>query len=390
MVSQRLRQLRLARGLSLEALAARMGGIVTKQALSKYEQGKANPSPLVLSKLASALEVKTAYLFSEPEIGVRFVAYRKGSGLLKGDQEQVESLVRETLESRVRLQELTQVGNGSELPVRAFHVAGSEDAERAAEELREHWQLGLDPIASLVDVLEDHRVHVLKVAASAKFDGISAVAVKDEQVVAAAVVSREGVPGERERLNLAHEVGHLALDISPQVDEEKAAFRFGAAFLAPAETIRREVGARRAFVQSAELLLLKRRFGMSVQALLYRLRDLSIISESHYVQWCKDVNRVGWRREEPLELPPEEPQWLRRQVLRALGECLISREEAVRLLGEDVAGEEPLSLVERRAFLKLPLAERRRILAEQAEAAAAHYEQDTEWRGLPGGDVVDY
>ena len=35
MICQRLKQLRLARGLSLDALAAEMGGIVTKQALSK-------------------------------------------------------------------------------------------------------------------------------------------------------------------------------------------------------------------------------------------------------------------------------------------------------------------------------------------------------------------
>ena len=35
MLADRLRHVRLARGFSLEALAATMGGIVTKQALSK-------------------------------------------------------------------------------------------------------------------------------------------------------------------------------------------------------------------------------------------------------------------------------------------------------------------------------------------------------------------
>jgi hypothetical protein len=39
-----------------------------------------------------------------------------------------------------------------------------------------------------------------------------------------------------------------------------------------------------------------------------------------------------------------------------------------------------LSLQERRAFLKLPLAERRRLLAEQADQMVSHYEQDPEWR----------
>lgn len=36
--------------------------------------------------------------------------------------------------------------------------------------------------------------------------------------------------------------------------------------------------------------------------------------------------------------------------------------------------------IDRRAFMKLPMTERQRILATQAEAMATHYEQDTEWR----------
>jgi hypothetical protein len=43
--------------------------------------------------------------------------------------------------------------------------------------------------------------------------------------------------------------------------------------------------------------------------------------------------------------------------------------------------------VDRRAFMKLPIAERRRILAEQAEAMAEHYEQDSEWREWTNFDV---
>ncbi len=46
---------------------------------------------------------------------------------------------------------------------------------------------------------------------------------------------------------------------------------------------------------------------------------------------------------------------------------------------------EPLSLSDRRAFMQLPLAERRRILASQAEAMVEHYEQETEWREFQGG-----
>ncbi len=390
MNSQRLKQLRQARGLSLEALAARMGGIVTKQALSKYEQGKATPSATVTNRLAAALGVKAAYLWSEPVIDVQFIAYRKGSGLLKRDQAVAESLVRERLEARVRLEDLVRPAYTAQLPVQSLPVKCLEDAERSADRLRARWDLGLDPICSMTGTLEDHSVHVIEIDASERFDGIAAIARQDGQLRAAAVVTRRGLPGERQRLDLAHELGHLVLDTVPAVDEEDAAFRFGAAFLAPAQTVRQEVGASRSMIPDRELLLLKQRYGMSMQALVRRFCDLGIISISYYREWFVSASRRHWRKSEPVPLPPERPQWLERNALHALAEGLLTRDEAESLLGRKLEGRQPLSLVERRAFLKLPLEERRRILAEQAEEAAVCYEAHPEWRELQGGDIVEY
>jgi Zn-dependent peptidase ImmA (M78 family) len=91
------------------------------------------------------------------------------------------------------------------------------------------------------------------------------------------------------------------------VDNYKAAFRLGGAFLAPSEMLRREAGAKRAYVQLAELLVLKRRHRVSIQALLRRLHDLNVITDSHYRQWCIDINRLGYRKNEPDRLPAEQP-----------------------------------------------------------------------------------
>lgn len=391
MIGRRLRQLRLARGLSLEALVAAIGGAVTKQSLSKYEQGKATPSPVVLNRLAEALGVKAAYLWSEPSIRVEFVAYRKGSALPKGEQARVEGLVAEELETRVHLQQLLGQVEEINLPLQAFSIHDLEDTEAAAIQLRNQWQLGLDPIANVTDVLERHSVQVIEIDAGDKFDGISAVAYDESgQKRAAAVVTRRGVPGERQRLSLAHELGHLLLEVPETVNQETAAFRFGAAFLAPAVLVRQEVGGKRAFIQPQELMLLKRQYGMSLQALLRRLCDLEIITESYYRQWCIDINRLQWRRREPLEMLPEQPQWMRRAVLRALAEELISREEAEAVFGEPVKGELGLPTIERRSFMKLPLEERRRVLSEQAEKLTTYYEQDSEWRDMEAGDFVEY
>ena len=52
--------------------------------------------------------------------------------------------------------------------------------------------------------------------------------------------------------------------------------------------------------------------------------------------------------------------------------------------------QQTLSLEQRRALMKLPIAERRRILAQQAEVMIAHYQQNQEWKELLTGDIIEY
>jgi Zn-dependent peptidase ImmA (M78 family)/transcriptional regulator with XRE-family HTH domain len=54
----RLRAARKMAGLSMEELACKLGGVVTKQAISKYEQGLMMPSPEVLDKLDEVLKIR--------------------------------------------------------------------------------------------------------------------------------------------------------------------------------------------------------------------------------------------------------------------------------------------------------------------------------------------
>jgi hypothetical protein len=177
---------------------------------------------------------------------------------------------------------------------------------------------------------------------------------------------------------------------SRAVDEEKAAFRFAGAFLAPRPTIEREVGTKRTSVRMEELLILKRPFGMSVQALLMRLSDLQIISPTSCKWAWIHLGKLNWRKQEPLPLQPEKPEWLRQAALRCFAEGFISQEEAERLANQTLDQKGAPGSLRRRAFLKLPLEERRRILQEQAGQIQKHYAQDQSWRDLQGGDVLDY
>ena len=391
MLGERLRRFRVARGMSLGDLEATVDGLVSSQTLSKYERGKLQPTATTLNQIASALGVKSAQLWSEPPCHVKWIAFRKHARLGKREQERIQSFVAEEFEKRVQLQEQICEGNTVELPVLSATVRNLDDAEEAALGLRSTLNLGIDPIANLIDVLEDHYIHIIEVDASEAFDGISAVARDtDDNLLAAAIATRSGVPGDRQRLNITHELGHLILDLRKDIDPEKAAFRFGAAFLAPAEQLRRDVGEKRNRIQKDELSYLKKRYGMSIQAMLFRLKDLRIITETYYRQWCIQINKFGWKKCEPIEILPEKPERFHQQVLRALSEELITETEADQLLNHVMEPSANRSLSERRQFLELPKEERDRILSEQAKEMADFYENDTEWREWEGGPVVEY
>lgn len=390
MLAQKIKQLRLSKGWTLDELVARIGGVVTKQAISKYELGLDQPSAPVLTKIAGAFNLKTIQLLSEPKYRIEFIAYRKRSALRKKEQSRIENFVKERLEERLKVQNLVCPNATLNVPVRKFNINRLDEVEKAADTIRSEWSLGKDQISSLTGVLENKLIHILEVDANDKFDGMAAVAYEDHHIKGVAIVVRKGIPGERQRLNLAHELGHLVLKIAQSVDEEKAAFRFGAAFLAPKEWIMREVGDKRTAIDVQELIILKKKFGLSLQSILYRMKDLDMISGSYYIQWVRCISKMGWKRQEPNPLPVERAEWLKQNVYKAFAESLLSQVDAEMLLGEKIDDKTPLSLKKIRSFIKLPLKDRRRILAEQAEKAAPDYENDSARDAWQAGDFFEH
>ena len=51
---------------------------------------------------------------------------------------------------------------------------------------------------------------------------------------------------------------------------------------------------------------------------------------------------------------------------------------------QEIEMEQPLTLIQRRNFMQLPLEERRRLMAQQADKLSEHYDQDQEWRDVVG------
>ena len=212
------------------------------------------------------------------------------------------------------------------------------EAEQAALGMRAHWGLGLDPIPNLVDLLEERGIKVLAMSLP-NIDGLTARVRREDRGVASVVVVNRDDWGERQRFTLAHELGHMVLDPAPKIDEEKAAHRFAGAFLMPAETLRSEIGKHRKSIGWGELFELKRIFGVSVQALTYRCKDLGIFGAPVVRQLFNEFTRRGWRTppfKEPWAMPGERPMRFERLCFRALSEGAISEAKAAELLSHSV------------------------------------------------------
>src|SRR5690606_29691107 len=123
----RIRTLRLANGLTQDQLVHAIGGRITKQALSKYERGTAQPSPVVARALASALRVRAIDLFAAPRFRIDFLAYRSNAGLGVRAREGLQALLAERLSRRLDLQ--GRLGISPRFDMTRTFVTAYEDAE---------------------------------------------------------------------------------------------------------------------------------------------------------------------------------------------------------------------------------------------------------------------
>ena len=341
MLGQRLKLARSAAGLSLRALEERIGNRVTAQAIGKYERDESMPSSGVLIALADALSVPVEYLVGDQEMVLEGVEFRKQSLTGKREQMQVEAKVLHLLERYLMVEEFLGLPslNWDKPRTAPYPVVNDPlEADRAAHSLRLHWGLGLDPIPNLVELLEERGIKVLSCALG-NIDGLMARVRRVGKDSVPVLVVNNDHWGERQRLTMAHELGHLVLEVGAKVDDEMAAYRFAGAFLMPDEVLWAAIGKHRTSIGWSELFALKQLFGVSVQALTYRCKDLGIFSPTLFRRLFKEFSRLGWRKppyKEPYAMEGEVPRRFERLCFRALAEGAISEAKAAELLETSV------------------------------------------------------
>jgi Zn-dependent peptidase ImmA (M78 family)/transcriptional regulator with XRE-family HTH domain len=341
-IGQRLKLARAASGLSLRELEEAIRNRVTAQAIGKYERNEDMPSSGVLAALARALNVSEDYLLATDEFVLEGVEFRKKSIASKKEEALVEGQALHLLERYLTVEDVLGLASvvwdrPREAPYPVKDVA---DAENAARAIRLHWALGIDPIPSLSELMEERGIKVLSVDLT-DIDGLTAKVRRKNGEPIPVIVIMKNIWAERKRFTLAHELGHMLMDIRPSADPEKAANRFAGAFLMPVEAMWREIGKQRTTISLGELLRLKELLGASFQAIVYRCHDLGIINGALYRRLFQVFNEQGWRKppyREPGAIDPaaEEPRRMERLCFRALAEGVISESKAAEVLGLSV------------------------------------------------------
>ncbi|MFG3180003.1 helix-turn-helix domain-containing protein [[Kitasatospora] papulosa] len=281
----RLAQARSLVGMTKRRLADELG--VTPAAVSQYEMGTNRPRPDLLPRLAEILDVPLTYfLAGRPHArldasAAHFRSLRSTRAYQRAKAvaftEQVWELTY-ALEKRVQLPMVDlpgfaggEVHPGTDLP---------SDPASAARALRVAWGLGTGPIAHLVRRLEAHGIVVVTPQRDEDLRSVDAFSTSHLPRPLIVLTPNRTDDVYRHRFSAAHELGHLILhgDTNPgDITQEREADTFAAEFLTPRESILPELPAR---ADLHKLSQLRDGWGVSVHSLLYRCRELGLLSDS--------------------------------------------------------------------------------------------------------------
>ena len=213
------------------------------------------------------------------------------------------------------------------------------DVENAVDALLNAWKIGFNALPNVIELLEDKEVKVIELDVNEHFDGLSGWSNNNIPVI---VINRN-YPIERKRFTALHELGHLLLTFNENLDakqKERLCHRFAGAMLMPKDTFIAEVGKTRKRISISELIAIKETYGISIQAIMARAKDLGIITDVTYVGfriWLnKDENRkteTGFGR----YVGKEQSTRFKQLLYRATSEELISMSKAANLANEKLA-----------------------------------------------------
>lgn len=328
----RLWNARKRKGMTQDELVAAIGGMISKNALSRYERNEMMPRYPVLVALARVLEVQLEYFFRPSTVSITEKDFRLKEDLPAKERDRIPLAATEVLERILETEQLLSLEPRFVNPLQALPaIATASEAEQAAQQLRESWNLGQHGLVDTYGMLGRHGIRVIELEAHEVFDGMKGMVNGHIPVI----VVNALMPADRKRFTVLHELAHLLLRFDPSLEADKAerlCNRFSSALLMPAELLKGLLGGPREELSLQELIHIKNLHGTSLQMLVYRAVQLGYIRQpvvdrfKTFIQ--ANIREEGLGRYEGSE----RVTYLEALVLRAYHSRRITRSKAAELL----------------------------------------------------------
>lgn len=325
-VGERLRQARVALGLTQASLAMLIGE-KTAQSVSHFEAGTATPSPDTFSRLLTVTRQPAHFFLSPVPEGLHvdtahFRSMRSLDEVARAKAEQHAIWLAEYvryISTYIDFPELN-LPDFSDLPDDPMLLTNGH-IRQIAQRLRRHWKLGEGPLPDLVNLLEANGF----IVSMQKFDSPKwdAVSFWDDATNAPIILLNSDKPSAfRYRFNVLHELFHLLFhrkvptELKRQKDYEKKledqANTFTAEMAFPYGVFENDLYA----VNLDAMRVIKRKWNFSIASMLQRVIGLGLVDDREARNLWVNYTRRKWRANEPWdeETPPEEPVVLRKAI----------------------------------------------------------------------------
>ena len=310
-IPERIKEAREAKGFTRETLADALG--VTPQAIGQYEVGQNSPGPEVMTKIINLTGQPPAFFSAERlSIRERFGTpyWRSLARMNRADRLRIARRLEWSADIVAYIEkfiELPRINLPSIQIPKDF--SDFEAVEVAAETVRSAWGLGSIPISHVAPTLESNGIVLIKEAVRCPdMDAVSRWQAGKPYIL----LSEDKNSLPRENFDLAHELAHLLCHAHIEVTSdnlatiERQANYFAGAFLLPRKSFPQEVLS----TSINYFLELKSRWRVSVQAMVYRCKDLGLLNKNQVAYLWRQLGKM--RTSEPLDdaFEPERPTLL--------------------------------------------------------------------------------
>ena len=317
-----LKSARLLRGLTVTALANETG--ISKQSISLYENNENKPDYERGYKLAAALQVPYEFFLQKDACPTQtaatyFRSLASTSKLSRTSQSIKLEYIAKIYEAllnyidfpALNLPNVEFIGSENDFDEEENHRTLIE-LEQIAANVRTLWELGDGPIDDLQYALESNGIVVTGFDASEnKIDAFSQRIITSTGEVCFVALNQGEKPEGRIRFDMAHELAHILIHPwSEDLDciskeefkqRETQANIFAGAFLLPRESFSKDIMAHPTDLKYYQWL--KKKWKVSIQAMIYRSHQLKIISSNQYQYMMRQISKNGWRHSEPGDTP---------------------------------------------------------------------------------------